>query len=307
MKNISLYVFLRICKKMDISIKILSFIENNYKKFLLISIAIFVMFIGIILFNYLKYGYIINKSITISGGYVTLINNNYHITTSEIQNILNQMNITDYVLYSTPNIIYIESRNQINGTLLINLLNQNYNINILPTDISIQQYSSLVGNLIFNQFLFFVILAMIITAFIIFIAFRASKITLNIISTILFDVVGLLAVLSITKYPIGANGFIAMLMILGFAIDNNVVLSTNVVKEKDKPFIERVRMSFRVGMLMEVIALYTLLLLYFIVPEPSVDEFAFVLSIAIILDLLYYLIGNIPLFKYFEAKKEQES
>ncbi|NAZ26139.1 MAG: hypothetical protein GU343_01190 [Nanoarchaeota archaeon] len=292
---------------MNILMKILSFIEKNYKKFLMISILILVIFVGIILFNYFKYGYIINKSITISGGYVTLINNNYHITNSEIQNVLNQMNITDYVLYSTPNIVYIESGKEINGTLLINLLNQDYNIKLLPTDISIQQYSSLVGNLIFNQFLFFVILAMVLTAFVIFIAFRASKITLNIISTILFDIIGLLAILSITKYPIGANGFIGMLMILGFAIDNNVVLSTNIVKEKDKPFIERVRMSFRVGMLMEIIALYTLLLLYFIVPEPSVDEFAFVLSIAIILDLLYYLIGNIPLYKYFEAKKEQES
>jgi len=287
--------------------KILSFIENNYKKFLMISMVIFVIFVGTILFNYFKYGYIINKSITISGGYVTLINNNYHITNPEIQNTLNQMNITDYVLYSTPNIIYIESGKQINETLLINLLNQDYNISLLSTDISIQHYSSLVGNLIFNQFLFFVILAMVLTAFVIFIAFRASKITLNIISTILFDIIGLLAILSITKYPIGANGFIGMLMILGFAIDNNVVLSTNIVKEKEKPFIERVRMSFRVGMLMEIIALYTLLLLYFIVPEPSVDEFAFVLSVAIILDLLYYLIGNIPLYKYFEAKKEQES
>ena len=287
--------------------KILSFIENNYKKFLMISMVIFVIFVGTILFNYFKYGYIINKSITISGGYVTLINNNYHITNTEIQNTLNQMNITDYVLYNTPNIIYIESGKQINETLLINLLNQDYNISLLSTDISIQHYSSLVGNLIFNQFLFFVILAMVLTAFVIFIAFRASKITLNIISTILFDIVGLLAILSITKYPIGANGFIGMLMILGFAIDNNVVLSTNIVKEKEKPFIERVRMSFRVGMLMEIIALYTLLLLYFIVPEPSVDEFAFVLSVAIILDLLYYLIGNIPLYKYFEAKKEQES
>jgi len=286
--------------------KILSFIENNYKKFLLLSVSLFAIFIGIILFNYFKYGYIINKSITISGGYVTLINNNYNLTKAEIQNILNQMNITDYILYSTPNIIYIESRDQINGTLLISLLNQYYNISIQPSDVSIQQYSSLVGELIFNQFLFFVILTMILAAFVIFIAFRVSNTTLNIISTILFDVIGLLAILSITKYPIGANGFIAMLMILGFAIDNNVVLSTNMIKEKDKPFIERVKMSFRVGMLMEIIALYTLLLLYFIVPDPSVKEFAFVLSTATILDLTYYLIGNIPLYKYFEAKKEQE-
>jgi preprotein translocase subunit SecF len=293
-------------KKISLLMKILSFIENNYKKFLLLSISLFAIFIGIILFNYFKYGYIINKSITISGGYVTLINNNYNLTNTEIQNILNQMNITDYVLYSTPNIIYIESRDQINGTLLINLLNQYYNISIQPSDISIQQYSSLVGDLIFNQFLFFVILAMILAAFVIFIAFRVSNTTLNIISTILFDIIGLLAILSITKYPIGANGFIAMLMILGFAIDNNVVLSTNMIKEKDKPFIERVKMSFRVGVLMEIIALYTLLLLYFIVPDPSVNEFAFVLSTATILDLIYYLIGNIPLYKYFEAKKEQE-
>ncbi|MFZ8800831.1 MAG: hypothetical protein ACO2ON_01470 [Candidatus Nanopusillus sp.] len=291
---------------MSILMKILSFIENNYKKFLLLSISLFAIFVGIILFNYFKYGYIINKSITISGGYVTLINNNYNLTNTEIQNILNQMNMTDYVLYSTSNIIYIASRDQINGTLLISLLDQYYNISIQPSDISIQQYSSLVGELIFNQFLFFVILAMILAAFVIFIAFRVSNTTLNIISTILFDVIGLLAILSITKYPIGANGFIAMLMILGFAIDNNVVLSTNMIKEKDKPFIERVKMSFRVGMLMEIIALYTLLLLYFIVPDPSVKEFAFVLSTATILDLTYYLIGNIPLYKYFEAKKEQE-
>ncbi|WP_231434189.1 hypothetical protein [Candidatus Nanopusillus massiliensis] len=62
---------------MSLLMKILSFIENNYKKFLLISIVIFVIFAGIILFNYFKYGYIINKSITISGGYVTFINNNF--------------------------------------------------------------------------------------------------------------------------------------------------------------------------------------------------------------------------------------
>ncbi|MFZ8855980.1 MAG: hypothetical protein ACO2OX_02155, partial [Candidatus Nanopusillus sp.] len=225
---------------MSILMKTLSFIENNYKKFLLISILLFAIFTGTILFNYFKYGYIINKSITISGGYVTLINNNYNLTNTEIQNILNQMNITDYVLYSTSNIIYIASRDQINGTLLISLLNQYYNISIQPSDISIQQYSSIVGDLIFNQFLFFVILTMILASFVIFIAFRVSNTTLNIISTILFDVIGLLAILSITKYPIGANGFIAMLMILGFAIDNNVVLSTNMIKEKDKPFIERV-------------------------------------------------------------------
>ena len=209
--------------------KILSFIENNYKKFLMISMVIFVIFVGTILFNYFKYGYIINKSITISGGYVTLINNNYHITNPEIQNTLNQMNITDYVLYSTPNIIYIESGKQINETLLINLLNQDYNIKLLPTDISIQQYSSLVGNLIFNQFLFFVILAMILTAFIIFIAFRASKITLNIISTILFDVVGLLSIANPKIINIPINPFAPIGYFVIDNIANKPMTSNNIV------------------------------------------------------------------------------
>ncbi|BBL45492.1 preprotein translocase subunit SecF [Nanobdella aerobiophila] len=288
---------------MDILEKLLSSIEKNYKKFILISIVLFLLFGSILLYNSFKNGYIINKSITISGGYITLINNN-HITNTEIYNILNQMNISKYVLYNTPNIIYIESKNQINETELVNLINSEYNIQLSPSDISIQQYSSIVGNLIFNQFAQFVIIVMMLSGFIIFLAYRISNVTLNIISTIAFDILGLLTVLSLTGYPIGANGFIAMLMILGFAIDNNVVLSTNIVKEKEKTFLERIKMSFRVGMAMEIIALYALIILYLIVPEPSVKEFSLVLSIGIIFDLLYYLIGNIPIYKYFEHRKE---
>ncbi|BFI73707.1 protein-export membrane protein SecF [Nanoarchaeota archaeon] len=291
---------------MDILTKVLSFIEKNYKKFIILTIILFVIFVGAILFNYLKNGYILNKSIDISGGYVTMINNNYHITNQEITTILHQMNITDYILYDTPNIIYIESGQSINESQLIYLFNADYHISLTPSDISIQQYSSIVGNLIFNQFAEFVVIVMILVGIIIFIAFRVSNVTLNIMSTIAFDVLGLLAILSSIKYPIGANGFIAMLMILGFAIDNNVVLSTNMVKEKEKPFVERVKMSFRVGMLMEIIALYALIILYLLVPDPSVKDFSTVLSIAIALDLLYYLIGNIPIYKYFTLRKEKE-
>jgi preprotein translocase subunit SecF len=289
---------------MDLLTKILEFVEKNYKKFIVVTIMLFILFTGIILFNYFRNGYIIKKSIDISGGYLTMINNNYHITNQEINNVLYKMNITDYIVYNTPNIIYIESREKINVSELINLFNLYYNISLTPQDISVQQYSSIVGNIIFNQFVEFVFITMILVGFVIFIAFRVSNVTLNIMSTIAFDILGLLAILSLTGFPIGANGFIAMLMILGFAIDNNVVLSTNIVKEREKPFIERVKMSFRVGMLMELIALYTLIILYLFVPVPSVREFSAVLSIAIMLDLLYYLIGNIPLYKYFESKKE---
>ncbi|MGC9133418.1 MAG: hypothetical protein ACP5GJ_03410 [Nanopusillaceae archaeon] len=289
---------------MDLLTKILTFVEKNYKKFIIVTIVLFIIFIGTILFNYLRNGYILNKSIDISGGYITMINNNYHITNQEINNVLYKINVTNYIIYNTPSITYIESGEKINTSELIYLFNSYYNIPLSSQDISVQQYSSIVGNIIFNQFVEFVFITMVLVGLIIFIAFRVSNVTLNIMSTIAFDILGLLAILSTIKYPIGANGFIAMLMILGFAIDNNVVLSTNIVKEKEKPFIEKVKMSFRVGMLMELIALYTLIILYLFVPVPSVREFSIVLFIAIILDLLYYLIGNIPIYKYFESKKE---
>jgi preprotein translocase subunit SecF len=289
---------------MDLLTKILTFVEKNYKKFIIVTIVLFIIFIGTILFNYLRNGYILNKSIDISGGYITMINNNYHITNQEVNNVLYKINVTNYIIYNTPSIIYIESGEKINTSELIYLFNSYYNIPLSSQDISVQQYSSIVGNIIFNQFVEFVFITMVLVGLIIFIAFRVSNVTLNIMSTIAFDILGLLAILSTIKYPIGANGFIAMLMILGFAIDNNVVLSTNIVKEKEKPFIEKVKMSFRVGMLMELIALYTLIILYLFVPVPSVREFSIVLFIAIILDLLYYLIGNIPIYKYFESKKE---
>ncbi|MGC9079740.1 MAG: hypothetical protein ACP5G1_03330, partial [Nanopusillaceae archaeon] len=193
---------------MDIITKMLSYIEKNYKKFLYITIALFIVFAGIIGYNYYTKGYILNKSITISGGYLVLINNQQHISNTQIENVLYQMNITDYILYNTKDIIFIESPKNINETLLLQLLQSNYNINLSLKDISIQRYSSLIGNLIFTQFSQFVIIVMILTGIIIFLAFRTSNITLNIISTIAFDILGLLAILSLTNYPIGANGFI---------------------------------------------------------------------------------------------------
>ncbi len=293
---------------MDILDKILDLIEKKYKIFVIIIFSLILLFSSYLVTKYFSSGEILKKSLSLSGGYLISFNNP-GIELNDIKYALKYINSSGNV-YSSGNIIYIESEHKIDTNQLVSALYELYKVNISESSISTYEYSSSVGNIIFNQFVQFLIIAIILSSIAISIRYRKKEVSIILISTLLFDYLAVISILSMLDYPISSIGFIALFLIIGFAIDNNVVLATNMIKETDLTFKERARKSFRIGLLMEAIIAIIAIFLYILVPSLQVKEFSLILIIATLIDTYYYIFGNIPLYKlllFREEKKEDHT
>jgi len=275
------------------------FINSSYKKILIINAFLFIAFLGYILYNYISYGKVFDLSVEITGGYLIALPQKIDLNT--LESVLINTSVSDYNIYQAGGKIYIEAKN-LDRDLIIKEL-ENYGI--MENEITVQQFSSYIGGIIFSQLITLLVISIIIISFMILIRFRDKRPVLGIISVILWDFVSVVALMNLLGIKVGPVGIVTLIGILGFAIDNNVVLATNMFQEKEKSFEDRVRMSLKVGLLMELFVVLVAIPLYFLIGLPTIREFSLIWMLIVLMDTYAYLFINIPLYKYFEIKYQQ--
>lgn len=264
-------------------------ITKYAKYFLILNLVLTLIFLSFMVYKKINYGYVFEKDISLAGGTQIIIKNlSYEYVKEKIK---------DYKVYKINNLVYIEGKN-INVTELLKILN------ISKEEVTIQKYSPYFGKTIFNEFFKLIVIVFALTSIIIFLRMRNIFASLGILYTLVFDFLGTLFVLSLINFEFSMMTFVSLLMILGYAIDNNIVLATNMLKE-EKPFEERARMSLKVGYLMEITTILVLIVLYLFIPSKVIKDFSFVLILALLLDSYFYLFGNIPFYYLFLERNKK--
>jgi len=277
----------------------MKFINSGYRRILALNVFLFVILLGYVLYSYISYGRVFDLSVEITGGYLIVLPQK--IDLKALEYILNNINVSDYNLYQAGGKIYIESKT-LDRDLFVKEL-ESYGIT--ENEITIQQFSSYIGGIIFNQLITLLLISIIIASIMILIRFKDKRPVLGIISVILWDFVSVIALINLLGIKVGPIGIITLIGILGFAIDNNVVLATNIFQEKEKSFEDRVKMSLKIGLLMELFILLVAIPLYFLVDHPTIREFSLIWMLIVLMDTYAYLFINVPLYKYFEVKHQQ--
>lgn len=276
-------------------------ISEKYYKHLVVSLLVIIFLgIGYILYKVFFVGKLFEESVSIKGGYIITIPK-YNLTKQDYVSLLSSLNY-EYSIQETTDFFIIQTSNK-NVSTFLNELEKRYGIN--TKSISIQEFNSSIGKYIFNQFYTLVTIAIFLVSTSIAIIYRKKEIFLTIFLSIVFDLLMVAIVLSLLQYPVSYMSLLGMLLIVGFAIDNNVVLATNMIKEREKSFAERAKMSLRVGILMELFVIYLALAALIFVDVTEIKEFALTLLIGNMADMIYYIFFNLSLFKYFESKHQQ--
>lgn len=276
----------------------MSLIEKHYKKIFVISIILSIIAVTYLIYRVLAFNSLVGLSVEVSGGY--LVTFPKLINESEIETILRDLKITNYNLYSSGGNLYIETASK-DIKLFLEVLKER---GISEDYITVQEFSSYIGSLVLNQLITLFIISTILVSFFIIIRFRKKQPVLGILLVLFWDIVFTLALINIFNLRLGFIGIVALLGILGFAIDNNIVLATNVFQEKDLDFNSRIKISLKVGLLMELFILLVIIPLILIVDLPMVEEFAIVWLFIVLSDTYSYLFLNVPMYKYFEKKNQ---
>ncbi len=285
--------------------KLIGLYESKRKQLFFIPIAIVLLALVLLGVSYVQTGEFIQKDISISGGTIITVettNPNYtmqevreHYATEfdtiiQVSELRNAGQLVGLILRTN-----IEST-EVRDALVLDTIGY---FQVSESAISVEQTQSAFGQAFYASLIQGVIIAFILMGVTIYIVFRRLVPSLLIISTILTNMVVTLAVVSTFGLQLSSAGIAAFLMIIGYAVDTNILLSWNVLKKLDVPMNQRIRIAARTGLAMSATTIAALLVALFITNSEVISQILIILLVGLSFDLLNTWFFNAELLRRF--------
>lgn len=158
----------------------------------------------------------------------------------------------------------------------------------------------------FNLYISLAILAAFIAA-IVFLYIKYSMPSFAVMSCAFADIVMTLAVVDFFGMTIAGAGIVAFLMLIGYSVDTDILLTTRVLTRKDSSVNQEIFGSFKTGMTMTLTAIAAIAVAFIIVrPFGTVLNQMFeILLIGLCFDMVNTWITNTSLIKLFVEKNSE--
>jgi preprotein translocase subunit SecF len=284
--------------------------DKNYKKLLVVWIIISLLIIGQLIFMVVTKGDIMNKDVSLTGGTVISVYTEQNINTNELSSFLSSR-IKEEVFIRTLNDItkgkqiafVVETKAQANETKTA--LEEYLKYSLTSENSTTEVSGSSLSSSFYKQLLIALALAFVFMGIVVFIIFKKPIPSLAVIQCGVFDTMGALVIANIFGMRMSTAGIAALLMLAGYSVDTDTLLTTRVLKRKgEAPLNSRIKSAFKTGIIMTLTSLVAVLIAYFIVPSPVLKQIFFMISAGLVIDILGTWVGNAAILKWYCEKKK---
>jgi len=170
---------------------------------------------------------------------------------------------------------------------------------------SIEFTGSAISSSFYQQLRIAVIASFILMALVVFLIFRTPIRSLSIIIAGLMDIIMTIVVLDILGTRLSSAGIVALLMLIGYSVDADILLTTRAVKNKEGTINERIYDAFKTGMTMTLTAIAAIgVALIFTHSLSSVLSQMFtIILIGLCFDIFNCWVTNASLLKWYAEVK----
>ena len=157
----------------------------------------------------------------------------------------------------------------------------------------------------YKQLRIAIIIAFILMSLVVFIIFRTFVPSLAIILSAFADIVMSLALVNLLGIKISAAGIVAFLMLIGYSVDSDILLTTKVLKRRESSLNSRLLSAFKTGITMTLTSLSAVIVSLVIVSSVSqtLTQIFTILTIGLSFDLLNTWITNVGILKLYARRK----
>ncbi len=287
--------------------------HDKYYKHLLIIPAIILLFsfiyMGIFYYNNQDF---MHKDISLTGGTSITVYEKIDINELEISLLgkLDTVNIREISDLRTKEqkAVIIETKSPKDQTKQVLEEYLGYEL-INGENASFEFTGSALSEGFFKQLLFAVLLAFIFMALVVFIIFRSFVPSMAIILAAFADIFMTLTVFNLLGMQMSTAGIIAFLMLIGYSVDTDILLTNRVLKRHEDSLNRRIFSAFKTGTTMTLTSLLAIVTALLIVSSFSavLTKIFTVLVIGLSFDLLNTWITNASIIKWYVKRKESKN
>lgn len=280
--------------------------ERNYKILMFIPVLILILSLISIAIFYSNNGELFSRDVSLSGGTTLTIQGNFNVEELETF-ILEQYPDTSFRVLTDfssgqSEAIIIESSAESQD--LISKI-ENYGIELTDENSSVEFTGPSLSNSFYKQLIIALIISFIAMSLVILIMFRTFIPSIAVIFAGFSDIVFTLAMINLLEIKLSAAGIAAFLMLIGYSVDTDILLTTRALKKGEGSLNGRIFSSFKTGGLMTLTALVAVTTSLFFVsglPE-SFRQIFLVLGLGLIADIFNTWLTNVGIIKWYCTKK----
>jgi preprotein translocase subunit SecF len=157
----------------------------------------------------------------------------------------------------------------------------------------------------YNQLLFAILIAFVFMSIVVFIIFRSTIPSMAVIISAFADILMTLVLVNILGIKMSTAGIIAFLMLIGYSVDTDILLTTRILKRNEGTLNERLKGALRTGLTMTLTSFFAFSIALIFVSSFSntLSQIFTILVIGLGFDILNTWITNASIIKWYAESK----
>jgi len=290
------------------SLKLKTLFEKNQKKMMILPILMIVVSFIFLITTYTQTGDLIDKDVSLSGGMTLTLYTEQTIDQVKLENSLKQdfseISIRKLSEFGTNKEIGVVIETpEINEESIKLRITEATGIILTEENLSIEVVGSSLGDSFYSQMMKALIFAFIFMSLTIFITFRKIVPSLAVVIVALGDLTITLSILNLMGMKLSSAGIAALLLLVGYSIDTDVLLTTRVLKNREGTIWEGVLSSMKTGLTMTITTISALGAAYLVSTSLVLKQMFAIIIIGLLIDVILTYMLNAPMLSLY-AKKE---
>lgn len=163
-----------------------------------------------------------------------------------------------------------------------------------------------------NQVYWALLFAFIFMAITVFFVFREIVPAFAVILSALFDIIYAAGGMALLNVPLSIASVGALLMLIGYSVDTDIMLTTRLLKRKNGTVVERATEAMKTGLTMSIAAIAAMVVLYvvtdiFMPQAKTLSEISMVLILGLVADIINTWFMNLGILrKYIDFKNNRK-
>jgi len=264
---------------------------------------ILVLAIALMLNTYMSTGEWFQKSIELKGGTLVSLTTYSPLDITLIKDDLSQQfgqvvvrELRSFSGYS----LTIQADTSVDTNELMSALKD---MGLDTSDSSVETMGPSLGESFWTQAQISMIVAFILMGIIVFVIFRTFIPSMAVIIAAVSDIIVTLALMQVFSIELSMASFAALLMLIGYSIDTDILLTTRVMRNRENSVSERMTGAFKTGITMTLTTISVLVAVVLTTTSSVLFAIASVLLLGLFIDIINTWFMNATIIRWYAEKR----
>ncbi len=294
--------------------KIKDIYERKYKTLMIIPFVI--LFLAILQIGYQAYttGDFLNRGVSLKGGSTITLNNVASVSQEELELYLQgnfpkaEISVRTLTTAGKTTGLAIESDFQEQSDINSLLESLGKKVNLEKSPYGVEVMGAALGSSFFKQAGLALLLSFLLMAVVVTLYFRIWIPSLAVIAAAFSDIVVTMAIFNLTGIKLSTAGVAAFLMLIGYSIDTDILLTSRVLKRKEGTLMDRIYSSISTGFTMTITTISVVTVSLIFVQSEVIRQIMLIILIGMFVDIIMTWIQNVAILRlYLEHQHKKKN